>query len=509
MKHAIIGAAGGMGTALSGMLEPYAGELIAADRESDDATWENVWNADVIWLSIPRSSVEELLRERHLDASQVVVDICSIKRGIHSVIKATGASHLCLHPLHGASVPLTGQRWAYIPTDDNESERAQEVRELLKEIGITIFPARSEEHHDFMLGVTLSMPEVFTFFIEEGIRSYVRQNEMDEPDAQELMRWVVPASNALYGAYHHIINSTPEWLRKELIKNAYDDLWGSMQTAADRFATMSQDDLDKRVEEQTERIEEIPAAERQRISRWINEWYVDSTKTFFKQEQETKTKPDLTIQWSEEPDNIFPSERTMRVGVHGIDGCFTQEALERFMEEQDVPADRVEPHFLITAKKVLDAVEQGDIEYGIFGVANSGSGAYVTSMFPMGSHRYRVHAIFGMEIMQCLMAHPDATEDSIEEVFGHPQAVSQCKRTLAEHYPDLKMRYGTDDDDTALSAKNIADGTLPDTTATLASQIAAKRYGLKILSYNMQHDPFNTTTFILVGSLDNAAYWEK
>jgi prephenate dehydratase len=62
----------------------------------------------------------------------------------------------------------------------------------------------------------------------------------------------------------------------------------------------------------------------------------------------------------------------------------------------------------------------------------------------------------------------------------------------------LKVVAGEDSDDTALCAKRVAEGMLPRTTATLASQIAAKRYGLNIISYNMHHDPFNTTTFLLV-----------
>jgi len=387
-----------------------------------------------------------------------------------------------------------------VPTGSEQHEKVEAILEFLKEKGITILPADSEEHHDFMLGVTLSMPEIFTFLIEESIREYVRANDMEMPSASELMRWAVPASNVLFGSYHHVINSTPEWLRKELIANAYDDLWGSMQTAAKRFSELSREQADEQIEAQTKETQEIPAAERQRIGRWVEEWYVDSTKTFFKQEEESKTKPDVTLQWSKDTDELFPHDQVVTVGVHGIDGCFTQEALERFMEEQGVPAERAEPRFLITAEKVLAAVNAGEIDYGIFGVANSGSGAYVTSMFPMGEYRYSVQAIFGMEIMQCLMVHPGAREDEITEVFGHPQAVSQCKRTLAEHYPQLSMRYGTDDDDTALSAKNIAEGELPKTTATLASQIAAKRYGLKVISYNMQHDPFNTTTFIMVSA---------
>ncbi|MEK7068178.1 MAG: prephenate dehydratase domain-containing protein, partial [Patescibacteria group bacterium] len=166
--------------------------------------------------------------------------------------------------------------------------------------------------------------------------------------------------------------------------------------------------------------------------------------------------------------------------------------------ESDYDSNNLELKFLVTAENVLQGVTGGEIDRGIFAMANSGSGAYVTSMQPMGDYQYDVLAVFGMEIMQCLIAHPTADINTITEIFGHPQAVSQCKRTLAESYPRLKVRYGTDNDDTALCAQRIAGGELPPTTATLASQIAAQLYGLKILSYNMHHDPYNTTTFLII-----------
>ena len=70
-----------------------------------------------------------------------------------------------------------------------------------------------------------------------------------------------------------------------------------------------------------------------------------------------------------------------------------------------------------------------------------------------------------------------------------------------ERFPSIKLTKGKDSDDTALCVKKIADGELPKTTATLASQLAAKKYGLKILEYGMHHDPFNTTTFLIIKKL--------
>ncbi len=496
---AVIGARGDMGRSLTDLFKKNY-QVLEIDRGSDQTTWDQAWQADIIWLSIPRQAVPELMNNRKLRSDQVVVDICSVKRGLNEIIKNTGAIHLSLHPLHGSNLPLTGQRWVLVPTENSNEVPypADQILEFLKERGITIFPAQNEEHHDLMMGLTLCLPEILTLTLEDMRQAYLEQNQVEPLDQNDLMRWAVPASNSLFGAYYHIINSTPEWLRLELIENAYGQLLTAAQKGARNFSQLEAGEIKKRVKKQSQLIKEIPEAERQRIRRWVEEWFADSTKTFFKQESETRTKPALKIQWSEKADQLFPENKEMSVGIHGIDGCFTQEALERFLEESGIPIDRAKPTFLITAEEVLKSVAAGQTDYGIFGLANSGSGAYVTSLGPIGDYRFRVKAVIGMEIMQCLLAHPETSFENIGEIFGHPQAVSQCRHTLAEHYPDLTVRYGTDEDDTALVAKQIAEGELPPETATLASQLAAKRYHLQVLSYNMHHDPNNTTTFLLV-----------
>lgn len=490
-----------MGTFLMRFLAPL-GDIQPMHRKSSAAELEQAWQADVIWLSVPREAIDMIVAGRKLRPEQLIVDICSLKRRLHAVIAKTGAAHLSLHPLHGSSIPLNGQRWAQIPTEPGigDHPQARTILGFLEEKGVTLLPADSEDHHDFMLGLTLSLPEIVTVVLEDIIAQYVQDNKMRLPSRAQLMQWAVPASNAIFSAYNHSINSTASWLRKDLACEAYGGLLASVKRACARLGErLSEAEIKERFERQATEVQTIPAAERERIRRWLEDWFADSTKTFFKREQKKSTKPSLNVQWREELATIFPAgEQKITVGIHGIEGCFTHEALLRFCEEEGYDSGRLELRFLVTAENVLRAVTAGEIDRGIFAMANSGSGAYVTSMGPMGNYQFEVLAVVGMEIMQCLLAHPSSHMEDIDEIFGHPQAVSQCKRTLAENYPHLKLTYGADSDDTALCAKKIAAGELPRTTATLASQIAAKLYGLNVLSYSMHHDPYNTTTFLIV-----------
>ncbi|OJI06234.1 hypothetical protein BK004_04555 [bacterium CG10_46_32] len=504
MTHAIIGARGDMGKNLLSPLLKHHGDVVEVNRGDPQDVWDRAWQADYIWLSVPRDAVPQLLDSKTFAPEQVIVDICSIKRNLSAVIQKTGATHLSLHQLHGPFVPLNGQKWAHIKTSTGTDThpRVQSLLAFLKEQGISFLHAESEEEHDFMIGLTLSLPEMSTVFLDTLIDQYSKDAGRATPSMAKLMEWAVPASNVLFGYYIHSINSSADWLRKDLIMGAHADLLASARAASSRLAHLEASDIEQRLTVQREFVESLPQAERKRVRQWIERWFVDSVQKIFAFHQSKSIKPKLVLQECADAKIVFPTHKgTVSVGVHGIAGSFTHESVLRLAEELDVPVEKLDVHYLVEADKVIGAVVRGDVDRGVFAMANSGSGAYVSSMHAMAEQTFDVLAVYGMEILQCLIAHPSVTSiEDITEVFGHPQAVSQCKRTFEEKYPRIALRYGEDSDDTALCVKRIADGELPRTTATLASQVAAGLYKMNILEYGMHHDPFNTTTFLVIGN---------
>ncbi|MDO8559708.1 MAG: prephenate dehydrogenase/arogenate dehydrogenase family protein [bacterium] len=502
MTIAIIGASGAMGHHLLVPLLSRLGPVLAVSRHSTPEVWAQAWQADAIWLSIPRDAVPELLAGRQLKPSQVVVDICSIKRRLSSVVQPTGAAFLSFHPLNGPQVPLSGQKWVQVDADPKVATHAaaQRILNFLHECDINFLHAASEDEHDFMMGVVLSLPELFTLVIDDLLSDYARANRRAVPQKTTLLEWAVPASNAMYSSVIHAVSSSPEWLREDLITGAHGALLSSAQHAFARLSHLSLPEVAERVRRQRTAIEQLPMAERTRIRQWVERWFVDSNQHVFGFHRRRQHRPNLVIQEAADRTQIFPLQQgRVRIGIHGVAGCFTHESVLRLCEELGVDPAQLDLHYLVEARRVIAATISGEVDRGVFAMANSGSGAYVSSMHAMGEYRFEVLAIYGMEILQCLVAHASIKRmDQVVEVFGHPQAVSQCKRTFAERYPGLKVVSGQDSDDTALCAKRIADGQLPPTTATLASQVAAKIYGLNVLEYGMHHDPFNTTTFLVI-----------
>lgn len=502
MINAIIGAEGEMGKNLLSPLLKKLGTVVEVDRGSAISTWEDAWKADVIWLCIPRDEIPKIFKNIKLTSKQLVVDICSIKKNISKIILKTGATHLSLHPMHGPYIPLQGQRWAVVGKSKKilQHKNAIEILKFLKDQNINLLEVDSEDEHDFMIGVVLGVPELLTIVIDTLIKEYAKDSKQQIPDVKKMTEWAVPAFNALYGFYIHSINSSASWLRSDLILGAHGKLLPDAKKAFKNLSKLSTKEISSKLEEQKKFVDNLPKRDRERVRSWIERWFVDASQSIFRLDGKSEPKPKINIQEKKDNKEIFPkTSRPLKVGVHGISGCFTEESLLRFCDESKIDTKKLEIKYLVEADKVVKGVLSGEIDRGVIAVANSGSGVYESTIHVLSKNKVDVVAIYGMEIFQCLLANPNVSSvDEITEVFGHPQAVSQCKKTFEERFPKIKLTKGKDSDDTALCAKKIADGELPKTTATLASQLAAKRYGLKVLEYGMHHDPFNTTTFLIV-----------
>src|SRR3990167_413277 len=115
MINGIIGGRGDIGKNLLIPLLSKLGEVRVVERTSSSAEWKSIWQSDLIWLAIPRDEVPKVLKKIKLRPDQLIVDVCSIKRGVSKIISSVGP-HLSLHQLHGPHIALKGQKWALIKT---------------------------------------------------------------------------------------------------------------------------------------------------------------------------------------------------------------------------------------------------------------------------------------------------------------------------------------------------------------------------------------------------------
>jgi prephenate dehydratase len=187
---------------------------------------------------------------------------------------------------------------------------------------------------------------------------------------------------------------------------------------------------------------------------------------------------------------------TMKIGVMGAKGSFSEKAGEQYVATHSITDAEILP--LINAESVLDAVENGACDKGIFPIENSNGGIVIEAVHAMAKHRFAIERMFELDIHHMLLVKPGITAAHITAVSSHDQALKQCRMYLKRVWTDADIvPYA----DTAKAAADLSSGILPDSTAVIAPRGCADLYGLEILEESIQDLKFNYTTFVVATKL--------
>ena len=181
----------------------------------------------------------------------------------------------------------------------------------------------------------------------------------------------------------------------------------------------------------------------------------------------------------------------MTIGISGAPGSFSEQATLKFAEKNKIADPKID--FLVSVENVLTKLEAGEIDYGVFPIENSIGGVVIEAVYAMAPHQFVIKELFEIEVNQNLLALKGVNPSDITSITSHDQALKQCRMYLKRMWPETDMvPYA----DTALAAKDLAEGKLPKTTAVIASMRAAEMYGLDVLEEKIQDLKFNYTVFV-------------
>jgi prephenate dehydratase len=170
----------------------------------------------------------------------------------------------------------------------------------------------------------------------------------------------------------------------------------------------------------------------------------------------------------------------------GPAGTFTEAALRQITNESDV----LVPYSNVTA--ALDAVRNGKAEKVLVPIENSVEGVVSRTLdeLALGTPLV-VTAETTLPVTFSLMTLPDRAGDEITKIATHPHAESQCRSYVAKNYPQAEI---IEMSSTAAAAKGLANGNYDE---AIASDIAAKNYGLKIIASNIGDNAGAVTRFVV------------
>ena len=180
------------------------------------------------------------------------------------------------------------------------------------------------------------------------------------------------------------------------------------------------------------------------------------------------------------------AEMPMTVAYLGPEGTYTQAAVIKHFGQAVRHLD------VKTIADVFRVVEQGKAHFGVVPVENSTEGVISSTLDCFAASKLKVCGEVQLPINHQLLSNADGLT-AVKKVYAHPQALAQCRKWLERYLPDAEQFSASSNAEAAIIASNNSD------TASIAGDIAAVLYDIKVLASSIEDEPNNTTRFLIVG----------
>ena len=178
--------------------------------------------------------------------------------------------------------------------------------------------------------------------------------------------------------------------------------------------------------------------------------------------------------------------KKFKVAFQGEKGAYSHLACSEIFPNADVKACKTFDEAFMMAKE--------SSEYKIvIPITNSSTGSIADMHYLLPKYKLQIHAEHFQKVSHNLLGIKNSKIQDIKTVRSHAQALSQCSKIILEN--NFKALVSAD---TAGSAKLISEKK-DKREAAIASELAAKIYGLEILKRNVEDETGNVTRFLVMG----------
>src|SRR2546430_9947846 len=81
----------------------------------------------------------------------------------------------------------------------------------------------------------------------------------------------------------------------------------------------------------------------------------------------------------------------------------------------------------------------------------------------------------------------------VKKLFAHPQALAQCRAWVQNNLPRVEIV------ETSSNARSAELASTEDDTAAIAGSLAAEKYGLRVVEYDIQDNAAKAKRFLVLG----------
>ncbi len=178
-------------------------------------------------------------------------------------------------------------------------------------------------------------------------------------------------------------------------------------------------------------------------------------------------------------------EKSMKIAYLGPEATFThQAAIRRFGSSLRYASQK-------TIADVFSEVSKNRAEYGVVPVENSTEGVVTHTLDMLVDSDLKIVAQIVLPVQHCLLS--NGPRSQIKKLFTHPQSLGQCRIWVQTNLPRVEII------ETSSNARSAEFATKESGTAAIAGILAAEKYGLDVLEYDIQDNAANATRFLVLG----------
>jgi chorismate mutase / prephenate dehydratase len=183
-------------------------------------------------------------------------------------------------------------------------------------------------------------------------------------------------------------------------------------------------------------------------------------------------------------------ESPLKVAFFGAEGTYSHlAAREKFGSMASLlPTSSIQ--------EVFDEVKQGRVSFGVVPIENSTEGVVAHTLDLLVDSDLRICAETFLEVHHSLLSRTGRRED-LERIISHPQALGQCRRWLAAHFPKVEVEEVASTAHAAMMAATDAK------LGAISSNLAQEVYGLLMVAENIEDQSNNITRFLIIGGDDS------
>ena len=197
------------------------------------------------------------------------------------------------------------------------------------------------------------------------------------------------------------------------------------------------------------------------------------------------TNDSLRAIYREVMSSALSLEKSLTVAYLGPEATFThQAAIQRFGSSLRYSPQK-------TISDVFTEVSKARADYGVVPVENSTEGAVTHTLDMFMDSELKIVAQIVIPVQHCLLS--NSPRDKIKKLYTHPQSHGQCRGWIQSHLPRVEII------ETSSNARSAELAGKEKGAAAIAGLLAAERYDVPVLDYDIQDNMANATRFLVLG----------